>query len=279
MSQFSCQKCHHIFYQKSDYERHLARKNPCDKKKTVNLLKIDAQSNKITSSYICNRCNNHFSRIDSLQRHQKESWCAFTDHNFETESKIQQMIKNQDLVPKSEIARIEAKFELSLAQMLTKLDAVEKRHPMTINNNLQIVCVQHNDNYLDRLTDRMGDFQQALEFIKDCALSSLHGDCRLIEKVYFEIPATPAPIRKNGKKIEYSNEKGQVVIDPNGKKLCEILVNNLQNSYLKGRQHIAISTTIAMKDYDIDCWNNHIYELQDAKYQKKLLININLPQV
>jgi hypothetical protein len=80
----------------------------------------------------------------------------------------------------------------------------------------------------------MGNFQQALEFIKSCALSSLQGDCRLIEKIYFEIPVTPAPIRKNEKKIEFSNDKGQVVIDLKGKKLCEILVNNLQNSYLKG---------------------------------------------
>ncbi len=52
-----------------------------------------------------------------------------------------------------------------------------------INNNLQIVCVGQNDNYLDMLSQQWKNFDKALEYIKGCALSSLVGDCKLIEKI------------------------------------------------------------------------------------------------
>jgi protein-arginine kinase activator protein McsA len=256
MPLFICGLCKKSFNRKYNYDRHLERKISC-------VLLSQSNDDQLIDKYIymCDKCNMTFSKKSNLKRHQ-EVVCN------DSKTEIQQIIKNE--------------LESSLVSIRNDVAEIKKRTPTLINNNLQIVCVQSNDNYLDRLTDRMGDFQQALEFIKDCALSSIQGDCRLIEKIYFEIPTTPPPIRKNGKKIEYRDEKGQIVIE-NGKKLCEILVNNLQNSYLKGSAslngYFVSSSNIKMTgEYDVDSWNKHIYDLRDTKYQKTLLANINMPQ-
>ncbi len=57
-------------------------------------------------------------------------------------------------------------------------------NPRIVNNDLQIVCVGQNDNYLDMLTEQFDDFDKELEYIKCFALSSLIGDCKLIERIY-----------------------------------------------------------------------------------------------
>ena len=79
-----------------------------------------------------------------------------------------------------------------------------KEKPL-ITNNLQIICVGQNDNYLDMLTQQWG-FGRALEYIKDCALSSLTGDCKLIEKMYIDDQSNSIHyIDKSRTKIKYFN--------------------------------------------------------------------------
>ena len=57
--------------------------------------------------------------------------------------------------------------------ILEKQVAQLKENPYNvINNDLQIVCIGKKNNYLDMLTKQWG-FDLALEYIKDCALSSL----------------------------------------------------------------------------------------------------------
>jgi hypothetical protein len=91
-----------------------------------------------------------------------------------------------------------------------------KEKPLVNNRFLQVICVSNNDNdnYLDMLTEEWGNFDRALEYIKDCALSSVTGDCKLIERVYFtgeckyqdhrsEIPPPICFLSKNRTKIEF----------------------------------------------------------------------------
>src|SRR5438128_3375403 len=78
-----------------------------------------------------------------------------------------------------------------IAENSTQITHLKKKPSITNHNHnhhnqvLQVVCLTDKDNYLDMLTEQWGDYNRALKYIKDCALSSLAGDCQLIEKIYF----------------------------------------------------------------------------------------------
>jgi uncharacterized C2H2 Zn-finger protein len=252
MSQFICDRCQKAFKQRYLYVNHLKRKTLCPLKGTED------------SNYKCSGCDRIFSRKYHLKRHMEES-CPYLKNMPEKSEEITKICKT-----------------VSLLQY--KVDELEKRQP--IQNNLQIVCVNPNENYFDLLSGRMGGFQQALEFIKDCALSRLNGDCRLIEKIYFEqesssLVSTLPPIRRNkNQTIEYiDSAQKNVIDDPHGVKLCEILANNIQNSYLKGIR-IVVNDNDMIKIYesDVDAWRSHIYDLSTYKYQKQLMTTLKIPQ-
>jgi hypothetical protein len=164
-----------------------------------------------------------------------------------------------------------------------------KDQPRINQNVLQVVCVGNNDNYLDMLTERLGNFDKALEYVKDCALSSLNGDCKLLKKIYFHenINANEVPIRyldRSRQKIDYLDENKQRIIDIKGVQLGKKLANNLQNSYLKGVNYLIKQNLDKQQcpnkfldDYDIHSWNHHIYELSDLKYQRKLINQLDIP--
>ena len=241
----------------------------CDKKfnyikcysKHINLHKIHDSDKNI---YECNYCHKTYTLQQNLKRHMKK--CERKD-----------------------IVNLEEKFE-KLQEQLQKHDqkiAIIEKDPKQINNQniLQVVCVGQKDNYLDMLTQQYDDFDRALEFIKDCALSSLSGDCKLIEKIYLN----QGPqlnlyfVDKNRTKIEYYNENKELVRDTKelfGRKLA----NNLQNSYLKGVNHL-INDNLENKrcpnkfleDYDLQMWNQHIFDLSDVRYHKKIINQLNIP--
>jgi len=87
-----------------------------------------------------------------------------------------------------EIAEIKEQKDREIAELkeLTskEIEEIKKAGPKQVNQVLQVICITNNDNYLDILTERMGDFSDAIEYIKDCALSDISGDCKLIEKIY-----------------------------------------------------------------------------------------------
>ena len=116
----------------------------------------------------------------------------------------------------------------------------------------------------------------------------MSGDCRLIEKIYLaEADLSQPSIRyldKSKTKIEYFNEKKQRVVDNRGVQLGRKLANNLQNSYLKGVNYL-ISQNLDnrlcpnkfLAEYDLQTWNQHIYDLSDSKYQRKIVNQLDIP--
>ena len=62
------------------------------------------------------------------------------------------------------------------------------------------------------------------------------------------------------------------------------LANNLQNTYLKGVNYL-INTNLEnrkcpnklLEHYDLQMWNQHIYDLSDPQYQKKIINNLDIP--
>lgn len=70
MVKYKCERCLEVFDKKTTYEKHLARKNPCPKRK---------KNSKKSSTVKCEFCENIFSRNDSLVRHLKT--CKMKEEN------------------------------------------------------------------------------------------------------------------------------------------------------------------------------------------------------
>ena len=283
-----CPRCFRIFSSQQRLQSHLRRKLPCkysefaapvpeyaNENSMIHLAKSQNLTLEPNSQCICEFCGVCFTQKYNLTKHQKYN-CK----------KIKECLLNDSK------SIYDLKKTVSL--LVEKIAQLEEKPSNTniVNNNLQVICVNHNDNYLDMLSEQWNDFDKALEYIKDCALSHLIGDCKLIEKIYLEgynshkhqFPPSIHYTDKNRTKIAYFNEKKEKMIDNKGIILGKKLANNLQNSYLKGVNHL-INENLnnhkcpnkLLEDYDLQTWNSHIYELSDPKYQKKLMSQLNIP--
>src|SRR5690348_16322681 len=139
-----------------------------------NILDITCDS--LPKKFTCPDCEKQFTRRDNMLVHQKKS-CKVVK-----EQETRKLINKATRGLLEQNCGLEEKLK-SLEQRMINLE--EKPSSITVNNQLQVVCVGSNDNYLDMLTENWG-FDRALCFIKDCALSNLTGDCKLIEKIYLD---------------------------------------------------------------------------------------------
>ena len=229
----------------------------------INLIKPTDELSK-NKRFVCQYCKRGFTRKNNMVVHQKKT-CK--------------LVNNEIIGPPN----IDLAKQIQILQ--NEVDQLKDKPMINNQNILQVVCVGQKDNYLDMLTQEYGDFNRALEFIKDCALSNLTGDCKLIEKIYLN----KGPqlnlyfVDKNRTKIEYYNENKELVRDTKelfGRKLA----NNIQNSYLKGVNHL-INDNLENKrcpnkfleDYDLQMWTQHIFDLSEIQYQKKLISRLNIP--
>jgi hypothetical protein len=195
---------------------------------------------------------------------------------------------------KSEIKREQQDFGSIILDKFEKQEKqiIELKEKTTINNVnnqvLQVVCVSSNDNYLDMLTEKLNNFDKALEYIKDCALSSLSGDCKLIKKIYCDENNHSQQknicfLDKNRTRIEYYDENQTKILDST-KVFSRKLANNLQNSYLKGVNYL-ITVNLENRgcpnkflgDYDLQTWNQHIFDLSDVRYHRKIINYLDIP--
>lgn len=116
----------------------------------------------------------------------------------------------------------------------------------------------------------MGNFDSVIDYINECALSDINGDCKLIEKIY----------TNQEDKMSFTQDRKHTHITYYGEDINSItehkelfgrkLANNLQNSYLKGINHLIRRNLDQHKDpnqflddYDLMTWNHHIYNLSD----------------
>jgi hypothetical protein len=249
------------------------------------------------STYTCPICHKSFVRRDSIPRHinnvhsqerdikcEKKFPCPLCERSFTRKYDMEKHIRTQH--PRQEETPLHN--ETIVSELISRINQLEenicelKNKPST-NQTLNVICVTGHDNYLDMLTDRLGDFNQAIEYIKDCALSNLAGDCKLIEKIYtnqnHEMSFT---INLKQSNVTYHNEHQEKVTEPKGQFIRK-LANNLQNSYLKGINSLIDDNlnqrrnpNQLLADYDLVEWNRHIYQLSDTQHQRKLLSQLNL---
>ncbi len=268
--------------------------------KINNFLSVDNSENEVADhkhtkhnltkrkKYRCEYCGFRFTRKDNMKAHQRKSCRVLVKgENFIESSpppspsppEPARSLPQEKKTPQH--LALEAKVEMLEKQIAQLMDK-----PNVINNQniLQVVCVGNNDNYLDMLTEQWG-FDKALGFIRDCALSNVSGDCKLIEKIYLDDDQTTIRyVDRSKTKIEYFNERREKVIDNKGLQLGKKLANNLQNSYLKGVNYLInnnlenkVCTNKFLEDYDLQTWNQHIYELSDTRYQKRIVNQLNIP--
>ena len=299
-NKYQCQLCLMSFSSLQRLESHLERKHKCDP--TLNKEKFRTE---LKQPNICQYCLKTFARKDSLTEHIKKNRCVvlknqlivnkqnFPDLKEEmAQIKPQLNEKNKLIANKqnfSDLKDLKEEMAQIKHQLNEKSKEIEelKTKSANITNNLQIVCISSTDNYLDILTQQLGNFDKALEYIKDCALSEIMGDCKLIEKIYLSNDENKISslyyVDKSRTKIQYYDEKKNKVID-NKESFGRKLANNLQNSYLKGVNHLLnnnlnnrLCPNKFLEEYDIQLWNQHIYELSNVIYQKKIINHLNIP--
>lgn len=268
---YVCQLCQKEFTRLHDMKRHLQNIHKNDELHELHEL----HENDIIKKNCCPICHKTFSRSFYVKKHQ------------ETVHKISPVSPPDGVVSTliSEIIDLKSKMEENHDKLILQVkEQLKNNTPANITNNLNIVCVTGHDNYLDMLTDRMGNFEQAIEYIKDCALSDLVGDCKLIEKIYNTDQQTLSFTRDQKKTtIYYLNENNQPCSE-NRDSFSRKIANNLQNTYLKGVNYL-INRNLTMKrdpnqflaDYDLLSWNQHIYQLSELSRQHKILNQLQIP--
>jgi len=253
-----CPYCGYVFAQKSTLTRHLNKK-------------------------YCKRLKNSPQMVNKDEDRQDSP----IEENLEIRmKKLEEQINNRP-VTQLQLDRLEKQMEQLKENTETVIKELKEK-PLMTQNILQVVCINQNDNYLDMLTQEWGNFDKALEYIKDCALSNITGDCKLVEKIYLD-PLKTQPsfhyIDKSRTRVEYFNEKQERIID-NKIQLGKKLANNLQNSYLKGVNYL-INKNLEnnkcpnkfLEDYDLQTWNQHIYNLSDGQYQRKFIGQLKIPNI
>lgn len=239
-------------------------------------------------SFCCQYCNRSFARKYGLSRHINEKRCKSLKINVPSSTPLPSTLSSASLTINknltNHIEQLERQIEQLKEQTNKEITNLKQKPTNTVNQVLQVICISNQDNYLDMLTDSMGNFDQAIEYIKDCALSNLSGDCKLIEKIYLAKETENIHfLDKSKSKVSYYNENHEKVID-NKESFGKKIANNLQNSYLKGVNYL-INKNLGnnmcpnrfLEEYDIQTWNTHIYNLSDVCYQKKIVNQLNIP--
>lgn len=258
-----------------------------------------------SKKFTCPICQKDFARAYTLSRHQeqihtrgdndedeihtnkkrgklKKVWsCPTCGRQLCSKFSLTQHLEKVCNSPQNNnTSTLEMKIKEVEDKLRKEFDEKIKSHP---SNTLQIICVTSHDNYLDMLSDKMNNFNQAIDYIKECALSDLVGDCKLIEKIYCDQEEQQIfYIDKKKSKIKYHSETEEIIESKEsfGRKLA----NNLQNTYLKGINYLInknlethMSPNKFLENYDIMTWNTHVYNLSDTRYQNKMINQLSIP--
>jgi hypothetical protein len=113
----------------------------------------------------------------------------------------------------------------------------------------------------------------------------LAGHCQLLQRVYF--PKNQKSVLSYASRCKtqcaYNDENHNRIVETNPRVKPRIFAENVQKFYLGGASQHKDSDNIIiyeskdhqclpmLYEYDMQIWNAHIYELNDEKYQKKIL--------
>jgi hypothetical protein len=160
---YNCEKCFKQFKQKSNYETHLNRKNPCKKIKNPNESKMNPneskmnpneskmnpneskinptefnQNNIIKKEYKCTYCTKFFSSNSNLYKHLKNI-CKIKKLDDSEKESIYQHLLNEHLNIKNENENIKKEL-IEIKNKLSKGSTVNNNINNGTINNIQIVA-------------------------------------------------------------------------------------------------------------------------------------------
>lgn len=284
-----CQKCEYVFSKSCLLERHLESLTACDKnikrssQQKIQKVKINKSDKKIIT-YNCRYCGRIFSRNDALNRHLDNNCPILKNQHFLNQ--FEKIMKDSvEHVVKNSMEQIKEEMKDEMKEQVKAImkNQIQNVVNNNVTNNLNVLCVRPNDSYLDILTQREG-VDRAIEFIRGCALSGPNGDTKLLEKVYLNDQSSPRLTftfrdLKRGR-VDYIGEAGCLVIDVDGRRLSQILCNNIQKVYGDALDYLTKEPENEpnrkfsykyLSQYDIEIWNNHINNLSNEKVQKKFM--------
>jgi uncharacterized C2H2 Zn-finger protein len=241
----------------------------------VHYVTCEEVGNKVQCPY----CLKYYARQNSLTRHINKKLCSVLREQAFTDKIMKGVALSHD--------KLKEEINQKIVDEVQKIAGVSSA-PAIYNQNLNVMCLNPKDNLLDILSQQT-DLPNALTYIKNCALGRLAGDCRILQRVYLPTGKRPAIMYRNKSKTQfvYYNEKNDRVVETSLTVMAKKLADILQRSYSKA---ISLKTDLTcekltqsqrdelphIEDYDRHMWNQHIHELQDEKYQKKMLKSLSL---
>ncbi len=231
----------------------------------------------------CQACGKTFSSLGNVRVHINKKRCPVLN---EPTSEI------IPIIPKiSQTAQISDIYQLIDQRINESIKTQLPTSHINHTQHMQVLCLGENDDILETLALEDG-IKQALEYVKNCALSQTAGDCRMLQRIYFPQGQKPAIMYSDKKKnvFVYYNENKQRMIETNPSVMARKLAKLLQRAYLKSSSRLTNTETgqpiIVTADhpyfpvievYDLDLWRQHIYLFNNEKYQKKILSLLNIP--
>ena len=232
---YCCPICQHQFTRAYDLKRH-----------TVTIHEEGKPNLKIYECPICHKTfkTSYYAKKHCQPAREKPTTSVPVPETIPSTEKIVEYLKERD---DQLVERITKSLDARVTESLNTRDETLKKEVMTevktevkkeleqikpSNNVLQVVCIGSNDNYLQMLTESMGDVAPAIEYIKQCVLSDVNGDSALLEKVYQVTPEKPLIVDYNKKKgtVTYYDEHQQLVTESHGS-FARKIANNIQNCY------------------------------------------------
>lgn len=287
-----CVKCNKEFKYKKNYENHLILvhdirnnivikpklklKNEISDMEIPNTIKLDVKKSNINKSknikeiikanFKCELCDKSFKQHSSIRRHLDNNSCKSQKLTKEIIfDKMQEQLKSIH----NEVSNLSNQIKTEVGNLSNQIKTTK---PPNINNLNMSIHINSKSDYLDMLSDRMGP-QKALEFIKDCGLSGISGDVKLLMKVYYDgIDVKELPIRFHDTKrlkLSYLGDNGVIIKEHNGEGLSNKLGINIQNTYLHGAKEL--NDKDPLPQYDMEQWIIHTSNLNDPFTRKKIL--------
>jgi hypothetical protein len=290
MNRSICPRCNIVFSRLQRLKTHLNKNNPCH---VINVnydanteTKILCLKEKVVLEFICQPCGLKFTRKSNLKRHLQLS-CPSKgiEDNLKPVEQVQKIAEESDDEDKFEDE--EEEFEQSEKSGHSETEdsdsdqSDDEQFDTSASNDLNssirvpIVPPAGQSSYLDYLNYLFNNKRDVTSFVKECALAGMSGDYKLLRKIYFENNqnVTIKCLHKKKRKYTFYNENEEFVVDYGGQVLGKIFANCLQRCYLKVGSDPTISNQL--NDYDQQSWNQHVYELSELKYQKKLMSNLD----
>lgn len=265
MIHYVCSLCQKKFERKSSYKNHCINIHPTVQfnEKLCKVAKVIDNEKK----YVCKNCGTGYTRSDNLRKH-IELKCKGSPGGINREQYENIMFEIKKLKEKNDYAS----------------------KPIINNNHLYINCVGRSDDYIEILSERLGDTNLALNYIADCALSKITGDCKLLECIYFSPGGNPddCAIRcdnHNRKNIRFKDKDTQrIVVDKDGTILGKRLGASLQKAYLGTlkkdvEKKLMKEGKPLYENFDGTACLEHVHELSEPKYQKALIRNLEIPSL